>query len=87
MVPRSPKNRDHHFRSSKTHACLSIDRSVFPWTDTPSPQSAAATLYSSQSRIRKIIKQLNKELQTYHLQWQTSPMKIQGSEADIRCFF
>lgn len=49
-------------------------------------QSAAATLYSSQSRIRKIIKQMNKELQIYHLQWRTSPMKIQGSEADIRCF-
>lgn len=49
-------------------------------------QSVATTLYSSQSRIRKIIKQMNKELQIYRLQWRTTPMKIQGNEADIRCF-
>src|SRR5699024_9591412 len=38
------KNRDHHFRSSKTHACLSIDRPVFPWTNTLTTISSCHSL-------------------------------------------
>lgn len=85
MVPRSPKIETIILDLAKHTPVFQLIDQYFRGR-IRSLQSAAATLYSSQSRIRKIIKQLNKELQTYHLQWQTSPMKIQGSEADIRCF-
>ncbi len=49
-------------------------------------RSAAAHLYSSESRVRKIIRQMNKVLTLYHLHWHTATMTLQGNEADIRCF-